>query len=264
MSINPEVYELEPHVAELYDRSQNFSDDVELIRTLLDGRQKLHVLEPFCGTGRILIPLARHGHEVVGMDCARAMLDGARAKCRELPAGSSGSVNLIQADATSGGWPRGFDLLVLGGNCLYELATAGEQEACILAASLALESGGYLYLDNDHMEGDLHASWVKPGLTSCFPTGVCADGTRFTSTWETIGFDLHKRLVTLRRRTTVEKTDGTTVSFENIQQKHPVSKAEAAEWLTRSGFVVEKLFGDRLGSPYTDESSRAIFWARKE
>ena len=263
MSVNPAVYELEPHIAELYDRSQNFSDDVELIRKLIDGRQKLNVLEPFCGTGRILIPLARDGHSVVGIDCANAMLDGARAKCRELAAGSSGTVSLVQADATSAAWPHGFDLVVLGGNCLYELATPEEQEACIQAASNALEPGGHLYLDNDDMEGDLHTSWVRPGVTSCFPTGVCADGTRFTSTWETTGFDVHKRLVTLRRRTTVDKTDGTTVSFENIQQKHPLSRTEAAGWLKQGGFVVEKLFGDRLGRPYTEKSGRAIFWARK-
>jgi SAM-dependent methyltransferase len=263
LSINPAVYEIEPHIAELYDRSQNFSDDVTLIRTLLEGRRGLRVLEPFCGTGRILIPLARDGHSVVGMDCAKAMLDGARAKVPELPESSSGSVDLVQADATSDAWPRGFDLVVLGGNCLYELATAEEQEACIRAASQVLAPGGRLYLDNDHMEGDLHPSWVKPGVSSCFPTGVCGDGTRFTSTWETIGYDMHGRLVTLRRCTRVEKTDGTIVSIENIQQKHPVSEREAAAWLERSGFVVEKLFGDRLGHPYTDESSRAIFWARK-
>jgi SAM-dependent methyltransferase len=263
LSINPAVYELEPHIAELYDKSQNYSDDVELIRTLLGGRPSLRVLEPFCGTGRILIPLARDGHSVVGMDCAKAMLDGARAKVKELLKGASGSVDLVQVDVTSGAWPRGFDLVVLGGNCLYELATAEEQEACIRAASRSLETGGSLYLDTDTMEGDLHPSWTKPGVSGCFPTGVCGDGTRFTSTWETIGYDIHQRLVTLRRCTRVEKTDGTIVSFENIQQKHTAGKAEAAVWLERNGFAIEKLFGDRMGRPCTGESGRAIFWARK-
>lgn len=264
MSINPAVYELESHVAELYDKSQNYADDVALIRRLLEGRRGLRVLEPFCGTGRILIPLAMDGHSVVGMDCARAMLDGARAKCREQVKAESGSIDLIQADAVSDAWPRPFDLVVLGGNCLYELATAEEQEACIRAASWALESGGHLYLDNDHMEGDLHPSWMKPGVSGCFPTGVCDDGTRFTSTWETIGYDVHGRLVTLRRCTRVEKTDGTIVSFDTTQQKHPVSRREVAAWLERNGFVAARLFGDRRGRPFTNESTRAIFWATKQ
>ena len=67
MSINPAVYDLEPHIAELYDRSQNYSDDVDLIRKLLPGGRKLRTLEPFCGTGRILVALAREGHSVVAL-----------------------------------------------------------------------------------------------------------------------------------------------------------------------------------------------------
>lgn len=263
MSINPALYDLEPHIAELYDRSQNYDDDVALIRKLLSGRPRLRVLEPFCGTGRILVPLATDGHSVVGLDCAKAMLDGARAKYRNPATGESGSVELVQMDILGSRWPRGFDLVILGGNCLYELATAGEQEACIREASQSLFPGGYLYVDNDHMEGDLHPSWRKPGVSGCFPTGVCNDGTRFSSTWETIGYDTAGRTVTLRRCTRVEGPDRTMTTMESIQQKHPVSKDEVAGWLEGYGFVVQNLYGDRLGRPYTGESTRAIFWARK-
>jgi len=34
--------------------------------------------------------------------------------------------------------------------------------------------------------------------------------------------------------------------------------------LDAHSFVVEQLYGDRAGNPYTPESDRAIFWAMKE
>ncbi len=33
-------------------------------------------------------------------------------------------------------------------------------------------------------------------------------------------------------------------------------------WLEAHGFVIEQLYGDRAGNPYTETSKRAIFWAR--
>jgi SAM-dependent methyltransferase len=72
------VYDIEPHIAEIYDQSETYTDDVKLIRKLINGRGPLRILEPFCGTGRILIPLALDGHETVGLDQAKGMLSRAR------------------------------------------------------------------------------------------------------------------------------------------------------------------------------------------
>jgi SAM-dependent methyltransferase len=59
------AYELDPHIAEVYDQTENYTDDIALILRLLDDTGPLRVFEPFCGTGRILIPLAQTGHAVV-------------------------------------------------------------------------------------------------------------------------------------------------------------------------------------------------------
>ena len=55
------MYDVEPHIAEIYDQSETYTDDVELVRNLVDRQGFLRILEPFCGTGRILIPLALDG-----------------------------------------------------------------------------------------------------------------------------------------------------------------------------------------------------------
>jgi hypothetical protein len=82
------------------------------------------------------------------------------------------------------------------------------------------------------------------------------------STSEAIWWDAPRRLIKFRRHTRVTYPDGREAEHEFIQQKHPVSQGEVQAWLERHGFEVEVLYGDRTGSPYTDTSPRAIFWAR--
>ena len=258
------VDDVDALVAEIYDQIETSVDDVALIETLIGERGGLRILEPFCGTGRILLPLAAVGHELVGLDKSAAMLNRARWKLEQLPADVQQRVTLIEADVTREPWPTGFNVVILGGNCFYELATPDEQSGCIASAARAVKPGGYVYIDNDHMEGELDTSWRQPGVTDAFPSGVCSDGTLVEGTMETIWFDAPARLVRFRRRARFTLPDGGVIETEHIQQKHPVSTEEVASWLATHGFVVEQLYGDRVGTTYTDRSERAIFWARRE
>jgi SAM-dependent methyltransferase len=259
------MYDIEPHIAEIYDQVETYSDDVELIRKLIGNRGPLRILEPFCGTGRILIPLALDGHEIVGLDQAKGMLDCALLKVRQLPEQVQHRISLHEADVIADEWPTGFDLVVLGGNCLYELATAEEQEKCITRAFDSLRFGGYIYLDNNHMEGTLHETWQQLDVDEkAFPTGTCEDGTYIQTQRKTIWFDIARRLVRYRRRTIITFLDGNTETEEYLMQCHPPSKVEMQTWLGSHAFTVKQVYGDRIGNPYNEESSRAIFWAEKK
>lgn len=259
MSQNPNMYNIERHIAEIYDQQQNFTDDVDLLLRLIGERKNLDIFEPFCGTGRILIPLAQAGHRLTGLDQSPMLLERCRAKLAEanLPA------DLIEGDAVAGPWPGGFDVVVMGGNCLYELATPEEQEACIRHATGALKPGGFLFLDNDHMEGGLALKWQDMRLEAGFPSGTCADGTRIESTRQIIWFSINTRVAKFKRTTRAIAPDGTVTEGSYIQQKHPVSTGEMRAWLVQHGFVIEQHYGSRDGEPYRDALPRSIFWARK-
>jgi len=258
------LYDLDAHVADLYDQLITDTEDIELIRRLLGQRKGLRILEPFCGTGRILIPLALDGHIVVGMDNARGMLARAEAKVGALSPEVRGRIMLLKGDALEGEWPSGFDLVILAGNCLYELATPEEQAQVIASAARSIRPGGYLFVDNDHMEGELDPSWYDPPVRErVFPTGECADGTRLQSRWEVIWYDTSRRLIRLLRETRITFPDGRVAEMQYMHQKHPVSAAEVSDWLTTQGLVIERVLGDHIGTPYTDSAPRAIFWTKK-
>jgi SAM-dependent methyltransferase len=260
---NQDLYD-NPYVADLYDNLEQERDDIDLIFRLIPASSRQNILEPFCGTGRILLPLAQAGHTLTGFDQAAAMIEQARAKLSLLDEEVQQRVTLYQSDAILAVWPQGFDVVVLGGNCLYELAAPAEQEQLIASAAAALKPGGFVYVDNDHMEGELDASWQDVGVVrSSFPAGITADGSRVESTIETIWFDAPRRLVCFHRNTTAVSPDGRLQKWEYIQQKHPVSTGEVRSWLEAHGFLIEQQYGDRRAVPYSDDAPRSIFWARK-
>ena len=248
---------------EVYDQLETQTDDVRLLRELIGGDGPLRILEPFCGNGRILIPLAEDGHEIVGMDKSRAMLRSAEAKIGERPADVCARVTLIEADVTSAPWPDGFDLAVLGANCFYEVATAEEQEGCVRAAAQSLKPRGRLFLDNNHMEGELDRAWRNVGEPTRRPDITCADGAVFSEISETIWYDASNRLWRSRRRAEVRTADGRLLQKEYVQQKHPPSTGEMRSWLEQHGFEIAHLWGDRFRSAYTDSARRAIIWATR-
>jgi len=264
MSINKvNMYDVDSHIAEIYDTYwETEAEDAEHLRGRLRECGARRVLEPFCGTGRILIPLARDGYELVGMDQAKGMLDRARMKIAQLPAEIQPRITVIEADVTSGPWPTRFDVVILGGNCFYELATLEEQEGCIISAARALRPGGWVFIDHDSMEGELDESWRQPGVDKR-PSLTCADGTTFEFLSETVWFDAPRRLHRARRRIIGTRPDGQAIRKEYEIQKHPTSALETRDWLLRHSFVIE-VFTDGVGGPpWRSGNGRATFWAQK-
>ena len=259
------AYDTDFHLAEIYDQYETEQDDVDLLRRLIGDSGPMKILEPFCGTGRILIPLALDGHTVHGMDQSGGMLDRLRQKIQNVSPEIQIRISLVQTDVLSNreAWPRDFDLVILGCNCFYELATTDEQEKCIMQAFQSLNPGGRLFLDNDHMEGELAVSWQNAGVVEPSLCGKCSDGTVVENTRETIWFEAPHRLARFRRRSKVTFPDGHTVEQEYVQQKHPVSKQEVQGWLGKYGFAIDGIYGNHDGTSYTDASPRAVFWARR-
>lgn len=266
MMIEPsdlKAYDIDERIVRIYDETETQEDDVELLRELLAEGGPRRILEPFCGNGRLLLPLAEAGHTLLGLDKSWPMLTSARKKARLLPEAARERIAFRLLDVVAEPWPGGFDAVALGANCLYELATPEEQEACIRKAAGALNEAGLLFLDNNHMEGELDPAWRVPGIQeNRFPSGVLEDGTVVEGTSEMVWFDTPKRLVRFRRTVTITEPDSEPLRTEWIEQKHPPSTGEMRAWLETHGFEILHLFGDRHRAPYTDASPRAIFWAR--
>jgi SAM-dependent methyltransferase len=250
------MYDVDAHIAEAYDSDwETDTDDVEVIREFIAGQGTLRILEPFCGTGRILLPLLEDGHELVGMDRSAVLLGRLREQLVRLPEETQQRAALLERDVLATAWPTGFDLVFMGGNCLYELASPQEQEQCIASAAASLKPGGYLFLDNDHMEGELAETWRKPRRHGHLEPFTSEDGTVLEFESETIWYDAPRRLHRSRRYTTVTRPDGSSETIDFVIQKHPPSLAEMRAWLAGHGLLVVSA---------EETPDRATYWARKE
>lgn len=247
-------------LAELYDQNETYVDDVLLIRRLIHDRPNLKILECFSGTGRIAIPLAIDGHRVTCLEKSSAMTERARAKTKSLDLRTGGSLKFIEQDILSGNWGSGYDLVILGANCLYELATAEAQKDCINHAFNSLKTGGAVFIDNQNYQGGWeNLPFGKERITF---EGFGADGTCGRFSCMDLSFDPATRQLSMKRIKTT-KTNGQDVREEYFAKKRPVIGDEVRNWLEECGLLIVESYGDRDGAPLTQQSDRAIFLAIK-
>lgn len=105
------------------------------------------VLEMGCGTGRVLLPLARAGVCVHGMDSSIAMLDQLRARLGAEPAEVRERVALIHGDIRRSDAGRRFPLVIAPANVLHSFLERADQRAWLHNARRHLAVAGALCFD---------------------------------------------------------------------------------------------------------------------
>ncbi len=145
-----ERFELaDPYAAipELYDLEHaTYDDDLDLYLPLARAASQ-PILELGCGSGRLLIPLARAGSTVTGLDSSPPML--ARAEAAAVAAGVGDRVSLVTGSmvtadqAVSGP----FGLIIVGLNSLMHIPTLAAQRQTLASARRLLAPGGRMVVD---------------------------------------------------------------------------------------------------------------------
>lgn len=126
------------------------------------------ILELGVGTGRLALPLAALGHEVVGLDSSTEMLDRLAINAAG-SADSSGSIDGVRGDVADGAaWPAGpFQVVVAAFNLVCNLTDVAAQSAMFVQAHAALAPGGVLVVEAfvphpvDHAERRLEVREVS-------------------------------------------------------------------------------------------------------
>ncbi len=133
-------------MAPFYDwEHADFTDDVEMY-TAFARRTGGPALELACGTGRLVLPMARRGIPVVGLERSWAMLRIAHSKLQQagpLP----GRVWLVQGDMRRFKFRRRFSLIVLSLDSFALLTERADQIATLEHVRQHLDHRGLLVMD---------------------------------------------------------------------------------------------------------------------
>jgi SAM-dependent methyltransferase len=115
------------------------ADVVVTLATEVAGGRRPRLLELAVGTGRLAVPIARRGVDVVGIDASPEMLARLRARGAEVTALLGDMVDDL---------PDGpFEVALLAYNSLFNLESARRQQACFHAVAARLAAGGRFVLE---------------------------------------------------------------------------------------------------------------------
>jgi len=113
-------------------------------------RRSLSMLEPACGSGRLVLELARRGHAVAGFDASPEMIAYARRMARAEPKAVAGRIRLSKAQMQSFRLPGPFHLAYCLLSTLKYLLTEAHARAHLTRVAAALATGG-LYVIGVHL-----------------------------------------------------------------------------------------------------------------
>ena len=222
------------------------------------------VLEVGCGTGRVLIPTARAGTAITGLDLSEHMLAVCRERLAQEPPAVQDRVDLLLADMRDFDLGRTFALATIPFRPFQHLTTVEDQMACLQTIHRHLEPGGLLILDlfNPKLE---FLTLDNVGLEE-FEEGdfTMPDGRRVRRSSKTVSRDLFEQVQRAELIYYVTHPDGTEERLVHAFSMRWLYRFEAEHLLARCGFTVQALYADYekrpFGAVYPGE---LIFVARK-
>lgn len=129
--------------------------------------QPVRVLEPACGSGRLVAELAKRGCDVTGFDLSDGMLNFARQRLSESPSGNGhlpSNVTLLNADMTGFRFRKPFDLAVCSVSTFKYLLTEDDARSHLRCVANALKPGG-IYVLGFHISDDDQISCLRERWT---------------------------------------------------------------------------------------------------
>ena len=191
----------EPFVdAELYDYEyRRRRADINFYRRLAKNRMEFAngpILDLACGTGRLLVPLIRDGHHVVGVDCSAEMLAAAARRVARLSERRRAQCSLAQADMRTFAFGDKASLAVAAFHSVQHLLTDEDFVGFLRTTRANLCKGGWLAFDVLPPDPDwLHRDGARRWGRTTFRHPVTRQ--RFVYTTNHV-FDPHQRLLHMR------------------------------------------------------------------
>jgi len=251
--IGTDLYDVE---ASFYDEIYDFADDIPLYE---EYAKKIGgtVLECGVGTGRVAIPLAKAGINIVGIDLNQKMLEIAREKLAKEPAEVQKRVKLVKADMRNFRLKERFSLATIPFNAFLHMLTVEDQEATLRSIHNHLKPNGRLIIhvfnpDLTRLQNVLRlekTKHVKDQIIMRFMTQ---------------SFDFPNQTTTVQWIYDFIKADGSVkrTVLSPLKLRYFFCE-EMRQILARTGYETETVYGDEKKSPFESNSRLMIFVARK-
>lgn len=222
------------------------------------------VLDLACGTGRLLVPLLRDGHTVVGLDRAASMLGRAVWRVRRLLPARRARALLVRGDLRRFAFRPRFALVICAFHSVQHLVDDADLLAFFRRARDSLRDDGWLAFDvlppdPKWLARDPHRRWAR---TTFRHPGT---GQRMVYTTNHV-YDPARKALHIRLYYQPVDARGAPVGRERIVRlcHRQLWPEDVRRLLARAGLELVASFGDFDGSPLTaPDDEQHVYVARR-
>ncbi|HZS39480.1 MAG TPA: class I SAM-dependent methyltransferase [Polyangia bacterium] len=240
--------------AALYDHEYGRRrDDVRYYRALA-AETRGPILELGCGTGRLMVPLVRDGHEVVGVDAAEPMLERLRARLIRLRPEDRERAEVVRGDFRALALGRKFPLVICPFNAFMHLYTRDDVERFFATVRAHLQPRGLFVFDVMNpdlrwLSRDPTRYWARTRFRHPTSGAMMVCSTRIT-------YDAALQICFMHNR--YERADGRgRARIVRLTHRH-FFPLELEALIHYNGFRLERRDGEFDGSPLEPDSEEQI------
>jgi len=220
------------------------------------------VLELGCGTGRVLLPIARAGISVVGVDGSRIMLDHGREKLAAESQEVRDRVTLHLGDGAQFMATTQFPLVIAPFRVLQQIVTVEHQLAFLASAARHLAPGGWFVFDVFNPNFRALASDRSQESTDT-PEFTLADGRTLKRTVRIPRVRWTDQVSEIELIYYVTEPGKVTERFVQELELRWYTRSELDHLLARAGLRATAVYGDFDRSPPTDTSPEFVVRAER-
>ncbi len=258
-------YDANPSMAEFYDSTPLYTERRDVEFYVAEARASGGpVLELACGTGRVLLPTARAGLEITGLDASVNMLERCRARLAAEPEEVRRRATLVRGELAGFELGREFALITIPFRPFQHLLTVEEQLGCLRAARRHLGRGGRLIFDVFHVHpaAVYDPVWMREKEEG--PPTKLPDGRTVRRTTRVTAFHRGAQINDVEFCWYVTHPEGRREESRWRTALRYYYRFEVEHLLARAGLRLAALYGDYDRSPFGDDSPDMIFVGEKD
>lgn len=259
MTQSPVVsYDAVEEMAELYDHVPYYRQRADIsfyVRETqaLDGP----VLELASGTGRVLLPIARMGKRIVGLERSEQMIERCREKLADEPDDIRARVALHAGDMRDFDLGEQFGAVIIPFRPMQHLLTIDDQLACLGAARRHLTPDGRLIFDVFNPDLRRIGSPVDGEFDDTSDTPL-SGGRSFRRTGRIVKTHWVEQINDVELIYYITHMSGDVERRVHELRMRWYTRAELEHLLARAGFRIETMYGDFDRGLLSDHSPEMI------
>ena len=253
------VYDPVPDMGYLYDHVPLYNERRDVPFYLDEARRaRGPVLEIGCGTGRILLPIARDGIAITGLDGSRLMVERLRRRLMDESAEVRSRVTVVEGDGRDFDIGGKFALITAPFRVFQHMVQPADQLGFLQSVTRHLAPGGRFVFDVFNPRFDLLAK-DRSAISIDTPELEMPDGRRLSRGARVTKVRWVDQVSEVELHWYLTDRDGRKQEFVQPFEMRWFTPSEIEHLAARAGFRVESVYGTMERGPLVDGAPEQLW-----